>query len=653
MIRIIYTSILLALSLNVLSAQFYHDSVHLDTSIVDFKLLETYNTEYSAVQLYNLKVLEYYHNDAGETLLYNTVHKKTYVSSDRGVEYFNKMYIPTGRTIDIVSLHARTITRSGKIIDLNENNIKEIENLDGKGAYKTFAIEGVEKGSVVEVLYTLKERITILGSFTIQNEFPVLQSKFVLISPKSLLFDAKGYYANFEEIDTVFEESEKRLLEFSLDSLPALREERYSTRDANLARVEYCFKMNVNNQASAYNTWNKITSNLYDAYYEENKKADKSIAKEVKSLKLNNLSELDKIKRIEQHFKDKYQFKSEPGMPFLSDLEFILKNKIADEDGFAKLLVKAYGAAGVKHELVFTTNRFEEKFDEDFPTYRYLNETLLYFPGINKYTSPNKYSRLGIIAHGCFNNKGLFVIETKLGDFKSAIHEIREIEPNPMEENFTKQIIAAQIFPDHAKIDYEYVLGAYESSYIKPYYDILPEDSKEEMLSEILKIMGDDTDIAEKEVLNFDHNIVDASRPFTVKSKLVVKSLIEQAGNNIIFNIGDVIGEQVEMYDDHKRENPIEIPHKHYYLREISIKIPNGYKPKGLESLIINKEYGDGSKNTMGFISEYELRNDEIFVKVYEYYNSIEYPMMQYEQFREVINAAADFNKISIIFEKQ
>jgi len=628
---------------------FYHDSVQLDTSKIDFQKLKGYNTEYSAVQLYNVKILEHRFENGG-VFVYNTIHKKTYVCSDRGVEYFNKVYIPTGRADNIVNIYARTITEAGKIINLNEDNIKEVENLDGKGAFKAFAIEGVENGSVVEVLYTIKERVSTVGTFMVQSQFPVLNSKFILITPSYLEFDIKGYYADFDITDTII--GEQSITEAQIDSIPALRDEKYSTRDANLARVDYHFKLNTNYSSAAINTWNKITTNLYDSYYITNKKADKKIAKELKSLKLDGASELEKIKAIENHIKDNYQYSNEPFAEY-EDIEFIVKNRIANERGYIILLLRAFSLSGIKHELCFTSNRFEVKFDEEFPSYRFLNENLIYFPDIDEYMSPDKYSRLGIIAEGCINNKGLFLIETALGDFKSAIHEIRTIEPNEMDENFTKQIIDVTIDNGTALVDYSYILGGYESSFIKPYYDYMPEEKKDDLLDQLLKVMGEDTEIKEKEVVNADHNLTDPEKPFTINSKLEVKSLIEKAGSNIILNIGDVIGEQVEMYDEHERENPIEIRHKHFYKREITVNIPDGYEAKGLESLIINKEHGNGTMNTMGFVSSYKVEEKVIKIDVYEYYNSIKYPKKQYEEFREIINAAADFNKVSIVFEKQ
>ena len=54
-----------------------------------------------------------------------------------------------------------------------------------------------------------------------------------------------------------------------------------------------------------------------------------------------------------------------------------------------------------------------------------------------------------------------------------------------------------------------------------------------------------------------------------------------------------------------------------------------------------------------GFISKYTIENNMLIVTVKEYYRDVMLPIDQYEDFRKVINASADFNKITIVFEKK
>jgi hypothetical protein len=68
---------------------------------------------------------------------------------------------------EMLDIKARTINAEGKITLLNKDNIKEINNVEEYGDFKIFAIEGVEKNSEIEVLYTVQKEFTMHGSETI------------------------------------------------------------------------------------------------------------------------------------------------------------------------------------------------------------------------------------------------------------------------------------------------------------------------------------------------------------------------------------------------------------------------------------------------------------------------------------------------------
>ena len=325
------------------------------------------------------------------------------------------------------------------------------------------------------------------------------------------------------------------------------------------------------------------------------------------------------------------------------------------------LFVKILTLAGIDHELGVTSDRFTAKFNKDFMSWNYLQSFVLYFPGIDKFTVPDDFQyRLGLLPDEITNQEGLFLKKVKLGDFENAIPDIKFIPTNKMEENFTNQIISVKLDEsfENALVDYRYEVGGLEAVYIKPFYDLLDNENKISYIEQLTKIMGDDTKILDTVLLNTSHLKSCLDEPFIIKSKLSIKSLVQKAGNNIILNIGDVIGEQVEMYDEHERDNPVELDYAHYYMRDITVEIPQGYAVRNLESLIIDiqtDKRGSTDKDVVkaaGFISKYELQGNILKINVYEFYRDLDYPIEQYEEFRNVINAAADFNKASIIFEK-
>ncbi len=53
-----------------------------------------------------------------------------------------------------------------------------------------------------------------------------------------------------------------------------------------------------------------------------------------------------------------------------------------------------------------------------------------------------------------------------------------------------------------------------------------------------------------------------------------------------------------------------------------------------------------------GFVATYTIEGNKLIVKSDEYYKQIQFSLAEYENFRSVINAAANFNKIILVLEK-
>jgi hypothetical protein len=60
----------------------------------------------------------------------------------------------------------------------------------------------------------------------------------------------------------------------------------------------------------------------------------------------------------------------------------------------------------------------------------------------------------------------------------------------------------------------------------------------------------------------------------------------------------------------------------------------------------------DGTGISARFTSKAEIVNDVIKIVIVEYYNKMEYPVEWYDAYKAVINAAADFNKVTVVLEK-
>ena len=151
-----------------------------------------YNKKESAVIVFDKRRYEYIDNAKKEVDEYFTFHRIIHVNDDRGIEMFNKIYLGINENSDIVDVRARTILSNGKIIELNQNNIKDLK--ENENVYKIFAMEGLEKGCDIEYLYTYKMGTSFFGREIVQGRFPVLvKSSFEIIAPERLQFEIKPY----------------------------------------------------------------------------------------------------------------------------------------------------------------------------------------------------------------------------------------------------------------------------------------------------------------------------------------------------------------------------------------------------------------------------------------------------------------------------
>jgi len=114
-----------------------------------------------------------------------------------------------------------------------------------------------------------------------------------------------------------------------------------------------------------------------------------------------------------------------------------------------------------------------------------------------------------------------------------------------------------------------------------------------------------------------------------------------------------LIGPQSQLYQEIDRVLPAEIEYTHTLNRKIVINIPKGYKISNAKDCIINKSCDNDGKQLAYFKSSFEEAENTFTINCNEGYNVLFYPLSSYEAYKNVINAAADFNKIVLILEEK
>lgn len=598
----------------------------------------------SAILVKDYRILEYNYGEKENLFFYKTLHKIIRVTDDQAVERFNKVFVPMDALTQFVDLKARSITPDGKVRVLDKENIKELENVQEYGNFKIFAIEGVEKGGEVEYFYTTKSLVVseLYGREIIQTDTRTKACTIEIISPSNLVFDVKGYNG-FEKFETS-EDKETITVKGSLTDIPSLVEEQYCTYRANLMKVDYKLSYNKGglSQSRLY-SWSDASKKFGEIIYTENEAVSKPISKLAKSLKLKKLKGEDKIKAIEKYIKNNIAQERGSGVEY-TDVAKILVNKYASGVGLARLYGAFFMELGIDNQLVVTTNRFQSRFDPKFESWNNFTELLFYFPKYDKYISPELIQyRFGFPPYQLAGNYGLFINADKKGEVKYL--------KMPSADDCVNRIDATVKFDKefNTKVDIRHGWTGYRAAEFRAIYKF----QDMEFINDRVTSGMEDAKIVDTKLHNESmEDSGDSKKEFFIESKLEVNTLLEKAGKNYLFKIGEIIGGQAELYQEHERQNPIDMPYPTYYKRNITFKIPEGYSLQGLEDLKIDESVSEEGELVNRFISDYTIEGNTVKVRADEYYHKVSLSKKNYEPFRKVINAAADFNKVVLVFEK-
>ncbi len=613
-------------------------------SLVTLSTLTDAEAADNAIILLDTRILEYTpSSEEGDFFMYITRHKRIRVNNDNGVDEFNKVFVPIREDDEVITLKARSIAKDGTVKVLNEESIKNLENYEDYGSFALFAIEGVEKGGEIEYIYTIKRTAEIFGRETYQSNVKIKEANFTLITTDELKFGTYGY--NGFPTGEFVKDGERYTLNIKVENMPALYEEEYSATDACKQRLAYKL-IGRGGESTRLYTWNDAALRYLSTMY--GYETDFDAANFIKGIKAHKLkTEEEKILAIEKYLKTNIAIKEESG-PGLSDPSAIVARRYGNETGMTRIYAMCLNELGVRHQLVVTCNRNDNKFVAEFEDYYNLDEYLFYFPETKKYLSPSNINlRLGAAPSYLAGNNGLFVT------VPYGFGQVREIQPMKYDENTVK--LDAEILFDK---NMEYVTVKKRQSwtghtaYIYRFnFEYADDENKELFIRELMASGLDDAVIKSKTTVNDDIEANATATPLELNGEYTCGSLLENAGSSYILNVGDIIGPQSELYQDHERQTDISFPYPKEYLHHIYFTIPAGYTVKGLDDAKITKKLESKGETLASFTSTYTQKGNVVEINVHEFYAVADIPKEFYEGFRSVINAASDFQKVALVLE--
>ena len=185
-------------------------------------------------------------------------------------------------------------------------------------------------------------------------------------------------------------------------------------------------------------------------------------------------------------------------------------------------------------------------------------------------------------------------------------------------------------------------------------YVSLSENEETDFLIDYFTINGlENKKVNNYNIKNFDISNNSYNTPLRINSTITTTELVEEVDGLVYLKVGKVIGLQSNLFDDNKRINEIEINFPNSYEYQIEVEIPKGYRVSDYSELNKAKEFlsVDGSISAK-FNSKATLNNNKINIIINEFYKNLRYDKGRYQEFREVINAAAKFYESTVILEE-
>lgn len=597
--------------------------------------------------IFNNHYVEYFKSKfTEEVYVYETRHTKTKINRINN-QLDNEIIISKINVSEIVDVRAKIINQD-TIISYGFDEMKKMINSDDSDEnYNNYKLPNLDEGDIVEIMYTVKKDFNFNGNKIIEESYPILLSKFILIE-NNFKSNIKIYNSNNSFVsDIIFDGKKSKQIIFN--NLNATANEQYSTPIANKIKISYqCYENR--DDVSQIEYWGNLVQNVSELFFPKtvNEKAEE-ILREIKNgyVKI-PWNELKIANAIDEYIKNNFVISDEDD-PKLNDIEYILNNKISNDFSIIQVYSSLFKEADIEYEVAISCNRYFLKFDPELFDPNQLREFLIFLPNQEKYISPNRVEyRVSEAPEDLLGNYGIF-IDKDLDYYFSEItlfdQDFSQIKKN-IEVNISRNL-------NKTKINESRLFSGYWAITNRNYI-YLSENEKTDFLVDFFTVNGlDNKKVSNYNIKNFDISHNTYNTPLEITSTISTSDLIEEKEGLTYLKIGKVIGLQSNLFDEKERINPIEINFPNSYDYNIKVNIPRGYKIVDFSELNKSKEYisVDGN-STAKFLSKATVSGNVLNINIKEYYKELRYSKKRYQEFREVINAAAKFYESSVRIEK-
>lgn len=568
-----------------------------------------------------------------------TSYKLIRINNDIGLEAFNKIYIPMYGVKDIIDIEVRFISPDGNVTNLQRNEIRKIENLEGYGDFTVFAIKGAEVGGEIEYKYTLKLRAAYSHLEVFYNKYPIQESRFELVAPSDLKIHIKGYngFPDFE-----VDKKGRKAWYATLHDVQPFEEEDFALNATN--RIKAAYGVNKRSEGT-YGYWSNMVSRKH-SFLNNFTKSHEKIARRISTeLGLDTLSLTSKIERIRNFAMDSIVLIN---YYYQLDFKMVLNDRIAASTGskFKVMSILLY-VNNIDFKTLWATDKYYAEYITDYPFSFNQDRFLFYFPGPDAFLDPlNRMYPLGIIPVEYLDTKAYFV--------KGTSGSLGHI--NPVDTSKSKELVNINVNIDsnwNTQIKSRFEMYGYKAAEFRSFLTHLDEDNEKELFEELhsthmLDLVMEDVHI-KNDSINPDNY---PQLPLVLEFEMESNMIIDRAGDDYIFNLGRLLRNSIDFYHQEERVQDIIIDNPQAIYTNIEFVIPEGYKIKNLNEFKQYKAYSDSSGAISYFLeTDYVQDANKLKFKITEANTKCRYPAEDFMKLREVINAISDlsFMKFALV----
>ncbi len=625
-----------------------------------------------------------YRLEGNDLVKHVTRHTITKVIDDRGIERYSTMYVPLTRGAKVTQIKVRTVSPSGKVYVLDKERV--LQGQDGNYYTLVLPSEGVEKGSEIELLLKEVNPFDFNGTEMFQFDVPVFKTRFLLSYPKNMTIDVKSYNG-FPQLTSEMHNTRMQY-KLDMDNVPALLPERHSYYDVHRMQLSYrvsYFTRQEGEERLKINTYNALARKVWNESYKFSQREMDAVNKFLIELGVRDRDDEEKnIRKIELGIKNRitaypyvnFEERREIGgvkelrsmslyAPGYEDprevLDTVLATKAASYKGYIRLFAACLTQAGIKHNIGWAWERGEQIINPAFETWYGLNHTLIYFPNQKKFLQPtDKFLRYPMTQSSLAGSKGVFCVIPPKGLLDGPMYKVRNI--TPMSEKETRSDVDATVSFDkkmNATVNMTHSWYGYSSVDLRTELPFTRPENMQKFVAGEIDFARTPQDVLTYKFANEDVSAYNTNKPLVLTATVNGNNLLNKAGSRYLLQVGKIIGKQNDVYQERPRNMPVELDYPFSGNHKIVINIPKGYKVANPDAVRISAEYLDREvESVISFQSGYkyvkDARNgDKLIVTVNEMFRQLKFGAAEYDRFKNVFNAAADFNNVTLVLVKK